>query len=262
MVLRLSAIFKKSKPGSESAKGSAESTRQTVNAASETPAKVPTQTTIDQNARYPIKKTPESKKVETPKKETAPKRTETSKKAAEKKKALSKEKKPSQTAKKTPAPKKEAQSGTEGVMPPELKGFEKVLKDFAAHSRLKYDASSANQIFAEYMAKTFRDMGYKMVLIRDQEKGLISMLDRASGSDEAIKNKIIVRCAYMKKGSVEAAVIMDAQDDGSFYRADETWCITPVDFTEAAKRRARKEGAKVRLFDGKKLFKEFLSRYL
>lgn len=286
MALKLSALFKKSKPGPESAKGSVEPERQPADGnASDASVKTPTQTTIDQSARHSMDEVSESKRKEVSKKEAAPRRTAVPKKAAttgktvgtKKSSPQGKKTSPSKTdgplkktgatkktaaPKKTAEPKKESETSAEGVMPPEMKGFDKVLKDFAAYSRLKYDANSANSIFAEYMAKTFRDMGYKMVLIRDPEKGLISMLDRSNGNDDGIKNKIIVRCAYMKKGSVSAAVIIDAQDDGSFYRADETWCLAATDFTEEAIRRSKKKDAKVKLFDGKKLFKEFLSRIL
>ena len=105
-------------------------------------------------------------------------------------------------------------------------------------------------------------MGYKMVLIRDPDTGLITMLDRPKDEyDTAVKDKIVVRIIYLREGSVPPEIIISVQEDGAFYRSDETWCITSTDFTDAAKRRSRKDGAKVKLIDGKKLFKEFLSRF-
>ena len=97
-------------------------------------------------------------------------------------------------------------------------------------------------------------MGYKMVMIRDPDEGCISMLDRNEG--EGVRDKIIVRCVYMKKGSVDTSSIVEAQESGEFYHADEVWCITPTDFTDDAIRKSKKPGSKVRLIDGKRMRKE------
>ena len=180
------------------------------------------------------------------KRNTGSKRTASSKKASETKKAV---------------PKKEAPDSTQGCIPPELKGFDRTLKNYAEHTRMTYDASTANSVFTEYMAEVFRDLGNKMVLIRDPEMGIITMLLKPRGDDdESIKSKIIVKCAYLKKGSIQAGAILEAQENGALYRGDETWCVTATDFTEEAIRKSKKKDAKVKLFDGKRLYKEFLSK--
>ena len=130
---------------------------------------------------------------------------------------------------------------------------------------MPFEAKTANQVFTEYMAKTFRELGYKMVLIRDQENGIITMLDRERESkvpsdDSALKSKLVVKCVYMKKGTVGAESIVSAQEEGAGNRGDETWCITTTDFGEDAVRKSKKKGARVRLYNGQRLHKEFLSK--
>ena len=165
-------------------------------------------------------------------------------------------------SKKTTAAAKSASESTKGKRPSELKGIERTLKDYAARTRTTFDSTTANAVFTEYMSRVFRDLGYKMLMVRDGDRGTITMLDRVETSDpNDVKNKIVVKCVYMSKGSVGPASIEEAQEDGAFYRADVTWCLTTTDFTDPAVRRSRKDGAKVRLFDGKKLFKEFLSEF-
>ena len=288
MAFKLSALFKKSKPESEPVNEipPAEPMVQETTVEPEV-ERTPTKTTIDKSARSGRVPTSAQKrsapKEGASKKDAAPRKTSAEKKKsagtsqpakASSTKAPKTEQSVKKTAVKGAAPKKSAakkaepankedQTSGAGTMPPELKGFEKLLKEFAGRSRMDYDAKNANTVFTEFMAKVFRDRGYKMVLIRDPDEGLISMLDRDKGEDDnSVKNKIIIRCAFMKKGSVEAAVVIDAQDDGAFYHADETWCMTATDFTDEAVRKSKKADAKVKLFDGKKLYKEFLNRYL
>ena len=286
---KLSDIFKRSKSGSEQEKLSSETTSESMRAeVLQTQQGKPTQTVIDQSARHSSgkKNSPKKETVkEAPKKTTNSKATTGSKKSASPAKAVKKkdavektvkgktsaskntavkpkksEEKPKDT-KKAPV-KIEQPENTVGRRPPELKQLDKRLKDFAAYSRLVYDPRSAAKVFTEYMAKAFREVGYKMVLIRDIDIGLITMLDKPKGEDDtSVKDKIVVICAYLKAGSVAPDVIANAQENGAMYRSDETWCITSTDFTDAAKRRSRKEDAKVRLIDGKKLYKEFLSNY-
>lgn len=165
-------------------------------------------------------------------------------------------------SKKSTAASKTASDDVKGKRPPELKGFERTLKEYAVRTRTTFDSTTANAVFTEYMSRVFRDIGYKMLMVRDGDRGTITMLDRAETSDpNDVKNKIVVKCVYMSKGSVGPVSIEEAQEDGAFYRADITWCLTTTDFTDPAVRRSRKDGAKVKLFDGKKLFKEFLSEF-
>ena len=214
------------------------------------PEKTPTKTTINRDAPKktygkgePVKKAPAKKepvKKESAKKEPAKKEPE--KKAPAKKPVI-------------PSP------AIPGKVPKELKDFESELKRYAAHSRMPFSSETANMVFTEYMAKVFREAGYKMVLIRDQENGVITMLDRdKAGEEDAIKGKLVVKCVYMKKGSVDPQPIISAQEEGALNRADETWCITTTDFTQSAIRRSRKPDAKVKLLTGQKLYKEFLSK--
>ena len=195
------------------------------------------------------------------------------KKAAEKKgpaKKPAEKKAPARKASEKKVPeKKSAKTSPEinapvGIMPKELKGFEKQLKDYALHSRMPFSAATANQVFTEYMAKTFRELGYKMVLIRDQDNGLITMLDREKGpkdpDDSKLKSKLVVKCVYKKRGSVGAEPIVHAQEEGARNRGDETWCITTTDFDITAVRKSKKSDARVRLYNGQRLYKEFLSR--
>ena len=215
------------------------------------PERIPTKTTINRDApkktygkEEPVKKAPAKK--EPVKKEPAKK--ESAKKAPAEKKALAK--KPV-----IPSP------AIPGKVPKELRGFESELKGYAAHSRMPFSSETANMVFTEYMAKVFREAGYKMVLIRDQENGIITMLDKdKAGDEDIIKGKLVVKCVYMKKGSVDPQPIISAQEEGALNRADETWCITTTDFTQSAIRRSRKPDAKVKLLTGQKLYKEFLSK--
>ena len=172
-----------------------------------------------------------------------------------------------ETAKKAPAKKASAKKpaipspAIPGKVPKELKDFELELKGYAAHSRMPFSSETANMVFTEYMAKVFREAGYKMVLIRDQENGIITMLDKdKAGDEDIIKGKLVVKCVYMKKGSVDPQPVISAQEEGALNRADETWCITTTDFTQSAIRRSRKPDAKVKLLTGQKLYKEFLSK--
>ena len=205
------------------------------------PERIPTKTTINRDApkktygkEEPVKKAP-------------------AKKAPAEKKA---------PAKKAPAKKPVIPSpAIPGKVPKELRGFESELKGYAAHSRMPFSSETANMVFTEYMAKVFREAGYKMVLIRDQENGIITMLDRdKAGDEDTIKGKMVVKCVYMKKGSVDPQPVISAQEEGALNRADETWCITTTDFTQSAIRRSRKPDAKVKLLTGQKLYKEFLSK--
>ena len=290
MGFKLSSIFKKSKSGSEPAKATAEIKVETVKSevpktSAKTTPKMPTQTTIDQSARQSFGKKKAPKKdveeeIPETKKTAGSRRTSSAKVSKEKEEEETPKKKTPASRKTASAPKtpeerrqekltetrkaqiKRDQDIAVGKKPIELIELDHRLKDFAIHYRMPYNPGKLDRIFSEYMAKVFRDMGYKMVLIRDSDTGLISMLDRPKDEyDRTVKNKIIVRCIYLKEGSVSPEIIISVQEDGSFYHADETWCISPTDFTDAAKRRSRKEGAIVRLIDGKKLFKEFLSRY-
>lgn len=202
--------------------------------------------------KEPAKKAPVKK--ETAKKEAAKKDTEkkTSAKKETEKKSSSKK-----TSAKT-APKKKADEPEIVKMPPELKDLEKEMKQYAARIRVEYNYRNANEFFAEFMAQSFRDLGYKMVLVRDREIGLITMLGTETG--DALKSKIAVLCRFMKKGSVDTPDVEEAQRCGSENRADETWCMTTTEFTASAVRKSRKPEAKVRLIDGKKLYKDFLSK--
>ena len=195
-------------------------------------------------------------KKEIGKKETkkaAPKK-ETSKKVSPKKETKkTADKKTSKTASK-----KAAEEPEEIRMPPELKRFERGLKDYAAHIRTEYNSKNSNAIFTEYMAQVFRDLGHTMVLVRDIDMGLITMLGTVQG--DSLKNKIVVICRFAKKGAIDTPDILDAQRLGAENRADETWCITTTEFSASAVRKARTPDAKVRLFDGRKLYKEMISK--
>ena len=269
MALKLSALFKRSKSGSEPAKATSRTEiRPTVKETSQTQPVTPTRTTIDQSARHQSgKRSAPKKSVEekVPKKAPETKRAATTSRTVPVEKPVKKETVPKKAVSepKTPVKRSPAKSAATGKRSLEMIELDKRLEDFAKHIRVKYDPRSADAVFTEYMARAFREMGYKMVLIRDLDIGLITMLDRPKDEhDDSLKDKIVVRCIYLREGSVTPEVIISVQEEGAFYHADETWCITPAEFSEAAKRRARKEGAKVKLFDGRKLFKEFLSRYL
>lgn len=208
--------------------------------------KIPTKTTINRDAPKKTYGKEEPVKKASDKKEPA-------KKAPAEKKAPAKKASAKKPAIPSPA--------IPGKVPKELKGFESELKGYAAHSRMPFSSETANMVFTEYMAKVFREAGYKMVLIRDQENGIITMLDRdKAGDEDTIKGKLVVKCVYMKKGSVDPQPVISAQEEGALNRADETWCITTTDFTQSAIRRSRKPDAKVKLLTGQKLYKEFLSK--
>ncbi len=214
--------------------------------------KIPTQTTINRDApkktygkAEPAEKAPAKK--EPVRKEPAKK--EPAKKTAEKKAPAKKPAKVSAPSVVVP-----------GTMPKELKGFEKELKIYAQHSRMPYDKDSAGMVFTEYMAKVFRELGYKMVLIRDQENGIITMLDREGDSDDSIKSKLVVKCVFLKKGSAGSDSVKSAYEAGESNRADETWCVTTTDFDANAVRRSKKKEAPVTLYDGQALYSEFLSK--
>lgn len=208
--------------------------------------KIPTKTTINRDAPKKTYGKEEPVKKASAKKEPA-------KKAPAEKKAPAKKASAKKPAIPSPA--------IPGKVPKELKGFESELKGYAAHSRMPFSSETANMVFTEYMAKVFREAGYKMVLIRDQENGIITMLDRdKAGDEDTIKGKLVVKCVYMKKGSVDPQPVISAQEEGALNRADETWCITTTDFTQSAIRRSRKPDAKVKLLTGQKLYKEFLSK--
>ena len=88
------------------------------------------------------------------------------------------------------------------------------------------------------------------------------MLERTDWEDNnKVKNKIVVKCVYMKDGSVGPEYIRGAQDDGSYYHSDETWCITPADFTRSAVMASRKEEPNVKLIDGKKLYSQYIADF-
>ena len=193
----------------------------------------------------PAKKAPAKKESE----KKAPAKKEPAKKTAEKKAPAKK-------------PAKVSAPAAPGTMPKELKGFEKELKNYALHSRMPYDKSTANMVFTEYMAKVFRELGYKMVLIRDQENGIITMLDRdrEGESNDSIKSKLVVKCVFMKVGSAGSDSVRSASEAGESNRADETWCVTTTDFDANAVRRSKKKEAPVTLYDGQTLYSEFLSQ--
>ena len=238
LALKIPSLFKKTGPKEEP---KVEEKKEPVIEVKEpTSKKAPIRKAASKKA--PVKKTP-AKKTET--KKTPAKKTE--KRPAAKK----------TTAK--PIVKKVPAEQVPGTMPPELKGFERKLKMYIEHSRVAFDSKNSNRVFTEYMAKVFRDLGYKMVLIRDADAGAITMLDRDTGND-VIKDKIIVKCCYRKKGSIDADAVMEAQENGAHFRGDETWCITTTDFTEDAIKKSKKRDAKVKLFDGKRLHKDLLSK--
>ena len=254
LALKIPSLFKKTGPKEEP---KVEEKKEPVIEVKEpTSKKAPIRKAASKKA--PVKKTP-AKKTET--KKAPAKKTETKKAPAKKTETKkSTEKRPA--AKKTtakPIVKKVPAEQVPGTMPPELKGFERKLKMYIEHSRVAFDSKNSNRVFTEYMAKVFRDLGYKMVLIRDADAGAITMLDRDTGND-VIKDKIIVKCCYRKKGSIDADAVMEAQENGAHFRGDETWCITTTDFTEDAIKKSKKRDAKVKLFDGKRLHKDLLSK--
>ena len=231
-------------------------------------AKTPSKKTAE---KEPAKKTASKTAEKKPAEKKAASKT-SSKKTAEKepaKKTAAKkaEKEPAKktasksTAKKASAKKdaeEEKKGSTASAIPPELKTLNKQLKAFAERSRMQFNSETANAVFTEYMAKVFRDLRYRMLMIKDANEGLMTMLGNTT-DDISVKDKIVVKCVYMKKGSVTPLCIEQVQNDSAFYHADETWCVTTTDFTDAAVRKARKPEAKVKLFDGKKLYKEFIS---
>ena len=212
----------------------------------------------------PVKEVPIPEPEPVQVKEETPAKKPTAKKAAPKK-GTSKKVSPKKETKKTAdkktsktVSKKAAEEPEEIRMPPELKRFERGLKDYAAHIRTEYNSKNSNAIFTEYMAQVFRDLGHTMVLVRDIDMGLITMLGTDQG--DSLKNKIVVICRFAKKGAIDTPDILDAQRLGAENRADETWCITTTEFSASAVRKARTPDAKVRLFDGRKLYKEMISK--
>ena len=212
----------------------------------------------------PVKEVPIPEPEPVQVKEETPAKKPTAKKAAPKKgtsKKVSLKKETKKTADKKTSKtvsKKAAEEPEEIRMPPELKRFERGLKDYAAHIRTEYNSKNSNAIFTEYMAQVFRDLGHTMVLVRDIDMGLITMLGTDQG--DSLKNKIVVICRFAKKGAIDTPDILDAQRLGAENRADETWCITTTEFSASAVRKARTPDAKVRLFDGRKLYKEMISK--
>ena len=209
----------------------------------------------------PVERAPEPpEEIPAPEKETAKKTlSESSKKKPSMKKETAKKAEPKPVEKKTSEP---SGAPSKGGFPSELKGFDKRLKDYAARIRTTFNKGTANSVFTEYMSMVFRDTGHSMVIVRDIEEGIITMLERADRDDNySVKNKIVVRCVYQKDGSVGPEYVRAAQEDGSFYYSEETWCVTPVDFTKAAVAASHKEEPNVRLIDGKKLYTEYISRF-
>ena len=268
MAFKLSSLFKKSdkkEMKEETVKEEPAAKKEAVNAPSEPnvkeevkkaePKPAPAKKSAAKPAAKKASKTSAAKKTETKTsgKKTVAKKTET-KKADTKTSAKSSSKTSAKSSSKTAT--KTADDTIK--MPPELKGFEKKLKDYAVHLRTEYNSKNSNYIFTEYMAKVFRDTGHKMVMIRDENAGLITMLSNEGG--DSIKSKIVVICRFSKKGDIDASAVIEAQEMGAKNRADGVWCMTTTGFSEDAVRRSKKKDAKVKLFDGKKLYKEFLSK--
>ena len=168
----------------------------------------------------------------------------------------------SKTASKKAPAKKPAEKDvqTAGSKPSELKGIEKELKNYAERSRMTYDSKSTNKIFTEYLRDIFHDLGYKMVIVCDGDDGILTMLDKDDVGGDSIRSKIVVKCVYKRKGSVDVESVIDAQENGRRLRGEKTWCITTTDFDDDAVRKSKKKDAKVKLFDGNKLYAEFLSK--
>ena len=276
-MFKLSNLLKKNKDSDKSAPASDVSKAEQVNieASKAEPAadRMPTQTTIKRDAPKKTYGAAETKKPAAKKTaEKKPAETKTvSKKASEKRSFETKtsakkttEKKPAakKTAdKKEPAKKTPGSEAVPGMMPTVLKGFEKELKEYAQRSRMEFNSKTSNTVFTEYMSMIFRGLGYKMVMIRDAEEGIITMLDKADhpSDDSAVRSKLVVKCVYKKRGSADVSAVVSAQEAGAANRSDSTWCITTTDFDPVAVRKSKKQDAKVKLFDGKKLHKEFLS---
>ena len=247
-MFKLSNLFKRNKGSDKSALSSDVHTAEPVHteAPKAEPAadRMPTQTTIMRDAPKKTYGAPaETKKP-------------AAKKTAEKKPAAKKTAEKKEPAKGTPGP-----EAVPGMMPKVLKGFEKELKEYAQRSRMEFNSKTSNAVFTEYMSMIFRSLGYKMVMIRDAEEGIITMLNKTddSSDDSAVRSKLVVKCVYKKRGSADADAIISAQEAGAANRSDSTWCITTTDFDPVAVRKSKKQDAKVKLFDGQKLHKEFLS---
>jgi len=276
-LFKLFNLFKKNKDSDKSAPVSdaikAEPVQTEAPKAEPSADRMPTQTTIKRDApkktygatetkKLAVRKTAEKKPAETKtdsKKASEKKSSETktsAKKTIEKKPAAKKTAEKKEPAKSTPGP-----EAVPGMMPKVLKGFEKELKEYAQRSRMEFNSKTSNAVFTEYMSMIFRGLGYKMVMIRDAEEGIITMLDKADdpSDDSAVRSKLVVKCVYSKRGSVGVAAIVSAQEAGAANRSDSTWCITTTDFDPAAVRKSKKQDAKVKLYDGQKLHKEFLS---
>ena len=244
----LSSLFKK--------KSDKEPKKEIGSTPVEEPVKEPVEVKEDRTTKTVVRRAPiESAPAEGPEPKKEPAKKTPAKKTAAKTSSKT-------TAKKSPSKKRaddEKKESTAGTIPSELKSLNRQLKGFAEYSRMEFNAQNANAVFTEYMAKVFRDLRYRMLMIKDANEGTITMLGNTT-DDISVKDKIVVKCVYMKKGSVTPIAVEQAQDAGALYHSDETWCITTTDFTDAAVRKSRKQDAKVRLFDGKKLYKEFISR--
>ena len=224
----------------------------------EAPKVEPVETVDDNRTRTVVRRDParviDDEPAAVPEKKTTSKKTTSN---------TSQKKTTPKTSSKKTSPKKtserEKKESTAGAIPSELKGLNKQLKAFAERSRMEFNAQNANAVFTEYMAKVFRDLRYRMLMIKDADEGIMTMLGNTA-DDISVKDKIVVMCVYMKKGSVTPQFVEQAQEAGALHHADETWCITTTDFTDSAVRKSKKQDAKVKLFDGKKLYKEFISK--
>lgn len=261
-LFKLSNLFKRNKDSDKSSSASevpsAEPVQTEAPKAKPAVDRMPTQTTIKRDAPKKTYGAAETKKPAAKKTaEKKPAETKTSaKKASENKPAAKKTAEKKEPAKSTPGP-----EAVPGMMPKVLKGFEKELKEYAQRSRMEFNSKTSNAVFTEYMSMIFRGLGYKMVMIRDAKDGIITMLDKAEdpSDDSAVRNKLVVKCVYMKRGSADVTSVISAQEAGAANRSDSTWCITTTDFDPAAVRKSKKQDAKVKLYDGQKLHKEFLS---
>ncbi len=261
-LFKLSNLFKRNKDSDKSASSSEVSSAEPVQTeapkAESAVDRMPTQTTIKRDAPKKTYGAAETKKPAA--KKTAEKKPAETKasanKASENKPAAKKTAEKKEPAKSTPGP-----EAVPRMMPKVLKGFEKELKEYAQRSRMEFNPKTSNAVFTEYMSMIFRGLGYKMVMIRDAEDGIITMLDKAEdpSDDSAVRNKLVVKCVYMKRGSADVTSVISAQEAGAANRSDSTWCITTTDFDPAAVRKSKKQDAKVKLYDGQKLHKEFLS---
>ena len=239
------SVDKKSSPAKKDTAGKKTTSSKKDTAAKQTGSK-----------KAPAAKKDISKKASSAKKEASSKQSESGKSAAKKTAdPKKKDSKSSGVAKKTKEPGTSA-----GTLPPELKGFESRLKGYAERSRMSFDSETYNAVFTEYIAGVFRKLGYKMVMIRSDDNCTITMLDKDETDGPDLKNKFVVRCAYKRRGCADASDVVIAQADGAVYRADQTWCLTATEFTDDAVRKSKKKDARVSLYNGKRLYREFLSK--